>query len=163
MKFRVLSASVFALLISQVSAQVCNDQIKPSSPAERFVELGGGRVLDVVTMLSWDLCLLGQDYVGGICTGSPYAYGDWGDALVAANNSGGRLPNIKELSTLVERSCVEPAINQEVFADTPLYLFWTSTPDESGVGRIIDFTDGTEIVRAVNKPRVVRLVWDGVK
>lgn len=162
MKYRVLSASVFALLMNQVSAQVCNEQIQPSSPTERFVELEDGRVLDVVTMLSWDLCLLGQDFVDGVCTGSPYAYGDWGDALVAADGSGGRLPNIKELSTLVERSCVEPAINQDVFADTPLYLFWTSTPDESGVGRVIDFTDGTEIVRAVNRPRVVRLVWDGV-
>lgn len=140
-------------------AQICNDNIKSGSDSTRFVDLKNGYVLDVISMLQWDLCSLGQTYVDGYCIGSPTQFFEWQDALNAVSEIDGmRLPNIKELATLVERSCVEPAINQDIFPDTPLYVYWSNTPSTNGSGLIVDFTDGSEIIRDINRPRVVRMV-----
>ncbi|MCA6065382.1 Lcl C-terminal domain-containing protein [Thalassolituus marinus] len=149
----------FALVPHAVLGQVCNSSMEVSGESGRFVNLNDGFVLDVVTMLRWDFCTYGQTYENGNCSGSPMEYATWQDALGAsASASGRRLPNIKELATLVERSCIEPAINQDVFPDTPLYVYWSNTPASSGEGMIIDFTDGSEIIRDINRPRVMRLI-----
>lgn len=151
---------IFATLLSiPAFSQTCNSLMKPSAEAGRFVDLGTGYVLDVVTMVRWSFCSLGQTYEQGVCTGTPNIYETFRDALVAASDiEGHRIPNIKELGTIVERSCVEPAINQSVFPDTPLYVYWSSTPGANGTGMIIDFTDGSEIIRDINRPKVIRLI-----
>jgi hypothetical protein len=39
-----------------------------------------------------------------------------------------RLANKNELASLVEERCVDPAVNGRFFPNTPLGLFWSSTP-----------------------------------
>lgn len=125
----------------------------------RFVNLNNGYVLDVVTMLKWEYCSHGQSYENGFCYGSPNHYDSFSDALIAASKvEGHRIPNIKELGTLISRICVDPAIDQSVFPDTPLNVYWSSTPGEAGEGLIIDFTDGSEIIRDINRPKSIRLI-----
>jgi hypothetical protein len=156
---RFLLVLFIAFLSVPSFSQTCNSFMKPSAESGRFVNLETGYVLDVVTMLRWSFCSLGQTYEQGTCIGTPDIYETFRDALVAASEvEGHRIPNIKELGTIVERSCVEPAINQSIFPDTPLYVYWSSTPGLSGSGMIIDFTDGSEIIRDINRPKVIRLL-----
>jgi hypothetical protein len=156
---RLLTFLFVALLSFNASTQTCNSSMKSSSEPGQFVDLGDGYVLDVVTMVRWSFCSFGQTYEQGVCTGTPNTYETFGDALMAASEvEGHRIPNIKELGSLVERSCVEPSIDQTKFPDTPLYVYWSSTPGASGNGMVIDFTDGSEIIRDINRPKVIRLV-----
>ena len=75
-----------------------------------------------------------------------------------------RIPNSKELATLVERSCIAPSINLSIFVSTPSAVYWSSSYDfqiniSKGIyGRLIDFTDGVEFIDNTDDQRYVRLV-----
>tara|TARA_B100000745_G_scaffold228467_1_gene153025 strand:+ start:41 stop:601 length:561 start_codon:yes stop_codon:yes gene_type:complete len=161
-------------------AQQCNSQIKPTASSDRLVDNGDGTVTDIQTSLMWSKCSLGQEVSSdGACVGTPTHMDDWSTALKAAQEAAGaepfgysdfRVPNIKELASIVEYSCIEPSISLEFFNGTPNAIYYSSTPDSAvninsalidGLyGRLIDFTDGTEFARDVNKNRYVRLVRD---
>ena len=104
----------------------------------------------------WMTCSLGQTFGNSdySCTGSVTTFDTWTEALLAVqtfNDGGGyaghgdwRVPNVKELSSLVERACSAPSIVQadsalsvttsggsvdinQLFPSTPLWRYWTST------------------------------------
>ena len=50
------------------------------------------------------------------------------EQAVAALGEGWRLPTAEELSTLIDRTRHEPAIDTDVFPDTKCDWYWTSTP-----------------------------------
>jgi len=86
-------------------------------------------VVDRKTGLTWRRCLEGQVWTGSSCsgTGTPYTHVN---ALLRGNSiAGWRLPNIKELSSLADRSRQIPALDSNAFpglgggVDT-----WSSTP-----------------------------------
>ena len=56
----------------------------------------------------------------------------------------GRLPNLKELQTLVNRDCTNPAIDTEAFPNTPGTWYWTRTPyaGSSADAWIVGFSEG---------------------
>ena len=105
-------------------------------------------MLDQKTGLTWKRCVEGQ--TGADCgTGSPDRL-NWGDALsqAAASTFAGfrdwRVPNTKELDSLVEVACYEPALNDTVFPNDPSGAVWASSPLAvwSGWAWDVNFTKG---------------------
>ena len=119
-----------------VQAQTCNPNIRASAPDARYVvNAVKGTVLDRVTGLTWKRCVEGLS--GSDCgVGSPILM-NWSDALsqAAASSFAGfkdwRIPNSKELESLVEVACYAPAINAKVFPNDPSSSAWASSPDAS--------------------------------
>lgn len=124
------------LLLAPLSAtadQLCHSYwARPSTPINRFVNNEDGTVTDKVTGLMWKRCSEGLS--GNSCENGTPAIFTWQEALKAAAESSfagkkdWRLPNIKELASIVERQCTMPAINQIVFPATPTMSFWSSSP-----------------------------------
>lgn len=115
-------------------AQTCKDTIKATTPDSRFTLLNGGsEVKDNKTGLIWQRCSLGQTWNGSTCTGTANTY-PWQNALKAAKavGNGYRLPNIKELTSIVELKCYAPAINLHTFPNTPSDRYWSSSPHAYG-------------------------------
>jgi len=125
----------FCLLIhaSLTLAQSCNPNIIADAPNSRYTMNVNGTVFDKKTALTWMRCALGQTWDNGECTGSAQMY-RWRLALLAAKKTvfagkkDWRLPNIKELQSLVENRCYDPAINLTAFSDAIGSRYWSSSP-----------------------------------
>lgn len=92
-----------------------------------------GTVTDSATGLTWKRCSEGQTWNGSTCLGtaSTYTYAQanaFTGVTVFAGQNDWRLPNIRELQTIVDRSTYNPAINSAVFPNTPNALFWSDSP-----------------------------------
>lgn len=172
-----LSGSLF---MGTANAQVCNkNAIEQHTPNSAFSFHSNGTVTHTPTGLTWKRCLEGQtfndnstpsNYLDDQCDGSAQRY-NWQAALDQAqlvNNTGGfaghtnwRMPNIKELRTIIEYCRENPAINTEVFPSTPLYS-WTSSPVMNSPDRsrawAIDFSNGVDNWNGRNSDGHVRLV-----
>lgn len=119
-----------------VDAQTCNSAIYKSAPDSRYVDNNNSTVTDQQTELMWQKCPVGLS--GNDCTIGDATPMDWGQALeYSANfNSGAgfagfsdwRLPNIRELRSLVEVACFSPAINITAFPNTDNNFYWSSSP-----------------------------------
>lgn len=118
--------------------QVCKTTtMTASTPSADFTDNGDGTVTHGKTGLMWKRCAEGQLWSGVTCTGLPARY-TWQGGLqqaVALNNSGGfasftdwRLPNIKELNSIVEEQCAYPAVNSMIFPSTQSDWYWSSSP-----------------------------------
>lgn len=100
----------FSLLISiPVIAQECNDDY--SSDTSRFVDNADGTISDAKTGLMWQKCVYGQTWQDGACQGRGLVHQDLSQALNNAERNtlksffDWRVPNIKELYTLVNTEC----------------------------------------------------------
>lgn len=145
MKIKLLTKQPLTIVIALVSllplpslAQVCNPNALITTPTSRFIDNGDGVLIDTKNHLMWQKCVEGK--TGANCeTGTTRTY-TWQAALQRAeslNNTTGfvgfvdwRLPNVKELLSLMERSCIDPAINLQLFPNaTPdATNVWSSTP-----------------------------------
>ena len=116
---------------------------------DRYTDNGDGTISDHQTGLMWSKCSYGQTYDandansdGIICEGSP-AFGTWQQAFAWAadstdhGHSDWRLPNIKELGSIVDFGSAKPAINQNIFPNTASGPYWTSTPSRANVHQTI--------------------------
>lgn len=157
-----IAVLTWVVSVPATHAQICNTNMAKTTAEGRFIKDEQGYAIDATNKLIWDLCSIGQIYAGGQCVGTPTEFSTWKEALqFAAAKDGYRMPNIKELETIVERSCIEPSIDQDTFPDTPLAIYWSNTPTPSSAalkGHVIDFTDGSEIVRDVKRPKNLRLI-----
>ena len=116
------------------AAQVCFSNITTTKELSNYQLNTDGTVLDKSTKLLWSRCLVGQswDSASKSCSGTPQQL-DWSEALLEgkrstlAGYSTWRLPNAKEVLTLIERSCVDPAINLTAFPASNSENIWTGT------------------------------------
>lgn len=155
--------STLALLAVAWSAQAAC----PTWPAADRFEQHGDQVIDLRSGLVWQRCSAGQTWVGSTCTGAASLYSltdAFGLALQANphnNPSGWRLPNVKELASLLDMGCRAPAIDAAVFPATPPRTTWSSTPDvrHANVAWTVDFARGhVSASTGMANPLPVRLV-----
>ena len=117
-------------------AAPCVATISASTPTADFIDNGDGTVTHTKTGLMWKQCTEGLSGVG-CATGAATSF-TWQGALQAAqalNAAGGfagytdwRVPNQKELDSIVERQCIFPSINITVFPNTVQTWYWSSSP-----------------------------------
>jgi hypothetical protein len=80
----------------------------------------------------WKQCLEGVDACEENVIPSSFS---WESALEQADSSNfagysdWRLPNIKELTSIIEFKCHEPAINLSIFPDPSINFVWSSSID----------------------------------
>ena len=163
-------------------AQDCSVDITPITPTSRFTDHGNGTVTDTRTGLTWKRCPEGYDFSD---SGTPVDPSDdscsvlgtasftWQAALqqAATVNAGGgyvgqsdwRLPNIKELTSIVEWACSQPPINETLFPDTPIGFFWSSSTRVSSPTLAMGFyfTNGQGSFSLKSNGQYVRLVRGG--
>jgi hypothetical protein len=159
---------------NSTAQQTCKtDSIVQTAPDSRFTNNGDGTVTDMQTGLMWARCR--QGFQGAVCdTASSVATSTftWAEALalnsatsdtVILLRTDWRLPNIKELQSLVERSCSNPAINDSVFPNTGNSFFWSASPyafvTNSAWG--VFFSDGSVSTNLRGDGQSVRLVHGG--
>lgn len=127
MSFQACCLGLVWMLQSVGMAQtvLCENNIPASNPDAVYTDHGNGTVTDTRTGLMWKQCVEGLS--GEECqTGSAQLF-TWYDALAQAEVStfagytDWRLPNIKELTGLVEDCRINPAININRFPNTPLF------------------------------------------
>ena len=155
--------------VSPVLAQTCRTEteVPSTTPASRFHDNGDATVTDQSTGLMWARCPEGLS--GSACADGTVANFTWEAALIRARDSSlagytdWRLPNIKELSSLVEERCYDPAINLAVFPNTPSSYFWSASPsaDSSNFTWIVGFMNGGADYRSRYNYSQVRLVRSG--
>ena len=121
--------------VSPVLAQTgrTETEVPSTTPASRFHDNGDATVTDQSTGLMWARCPEGLS--GSACADGTVANFTWEAALIRARDSSlagytdWRLPNIKELSSIVEERCSNPHINLAVFPNTPASFFWSASPE----------------------------------
>ncbi len=116
--------SFFTMYSADLYAQTCKPDIPASTPNWQLTDHGNGTVTDIKTGLMWKKCLEGLS--GSACTSGSVSLFTWQQALAQPGNNSGfagyndwRLPNIKELNSIVEEKCHAPAINLNRFPNTP--------------------------------------------
>ena len=168
---RILSKLFLSSIVSLHSVvwAECDSTVAATTPTERFTEMSNPAILkDANTGLQWQRCALGATWTKSAgCSVTDGAQGEytWGEALVAAQN-GWRLPNKKELTSIIEYQCRLPALNSQLFpldSEAMGAVFWTSTPliyfSQATVWGI-DFADGAFVNRPASERLQVRLVRD---
>lgn len=125
--------SALCLPLAGAWAGSCQHGFTPHNPDSIYTVHGDGTVTDTRTGLMWKQCPEGQTYAGGSCSGSSTPM-NWVAALTLAKNasfagySDWRLPNIKELHSLVEPCRQAPSLNDTVFSGNDQRNIWSSTP-----------------------------------
>ena len=131
-------------------------------------EANADEVLDQATGLVWRRCAEGQRWSGSTCTGAPMQLA-WDQAVQQALDAAGggtpwRLPNVKELASLVDDTRVHPAMDVAAFPGTPAAEqggYWSSTgvhPHE--LAWMVSFWGGRVASVYTAIPASIRLVRD---
>lgn len=147
--------------------QVCNSNVEETTPTSRF-ELNEGEALDTKTGLIWSRCVHGQGWSEETrtCEGQTRLL-NWKVAMEAATGDW-RVPNIKELGSIVEHACANPSLNLSVFTGAPIAPgIWSSTPSRRYLSQPTNekvwmtlFQDGTALGASKNFSLHTLLVKD---
>ena len=165
---KLLTKTVVVLLLGLFAVptsfgQTCNPNIPLKTPSSNFTDHGDGTVTHKTTRLMWKKCVEGLS--GLNCDiGSPVTR-PWAEALgfseiTFAGYSNWRLPNIKELASILEDACYSPMINLSIFPNDPGWLVWSSStyaknPDYAWR---LPFSAGIDSSYSKNSRNYIRLV-----
>lgn len=138
--------------------------------AAPFTDHGNGTVTDQATGLMWDQCYLGQGTAG--CGGGSTGFYNWQAALQAARNASNaaykgysdwRLPNVKELESLVKADAYDPAIDGVAFPGSGTGSWsWSSTVYfDPALAWLVSLSKGDVSYDAKGNSYSVRLVRGG--
>lgn len=166
--YRVVMICCVLGLANSAIAQVCQSTITASAPDARYQVVAGSQgaeVLDLYTNLIWQRCSIGQQWSGTACTGDAQSL-TWVDALKQASppNAVWRVPNIRELNSLIEDACHDSSINYTMFPNTPATVYWSSSPSSTDqqAAWSMDFNTGAsgtpQLKSSLSHLRLVRSV-----
>ena len=154
------------------AAQTCKpDSILASTPDSQLIDNNDNTVTDLKTGLMWKKCLEGVS--GNLCDTGSLDYFTWQQALEqpgvvnAASGFAGhtdwRLPNIRELISIVEEQCYNPAINLNRFPNAPSSSVWSGSPNANNTNNAwnVNFNNGNSNNNNRNNDQYVRLVRGG--
>lgn len=129
----LVACAVTAVVPTVAHAQQnCNANALETAAAEQFTLNGDGTATHNPTGLMWTRCL--QGLTGAACDQGNAVTVTWQQALAAAQaedfagHDDWRLPNAKELASITEYSCEDPALNLAVFPGDFGDEIWSSTP-----------------------------------
>jgi len=136
-----------SLMFMGILQAACTAHLNLASPSSQFTDNGDGTVTDNVSNLTWMRCNLGETWSGVDCSVGAASTLNWQDALTQADSNSQygqtdwRLPNLNELTSITEKACYEPAINEAIFPSTISNFYWTSSPYalESGFAWTVNF------------------------
>jgi hypothetical protein len=126
-----MQATAFEAGAASCTAGNPSTSVTESTPTSDFTSNGNGTVTHSLTGLVWKQCVQGLSGAG-CATGTAIAM-TWSAALAAsaadttAGYSDWRLPNKKELESIVESCGYSPAINQSLFPATPALYYWSAS------------------------------------
>jgi Protein of unknown function (DUF1566) len=153
-------------------AQTCVTGVRASNPSSVYlIDTSVQTVVDTRTGLMWDRCAWGQS--GLACATDTGAAGlTWLAALdvpITANGANykghndWRLPNVKELRSLVEECRISPSINEWAFPNTPPGYHWTNSPSArlDTAAWDVSFSNGLSSIEFRTVSYRVRLVRAG--
>lgn len=144
-----------------------SDAVPRTTPSNHFTVIGDGSIVrHETTRLEWQRCALGQSWDGSTCIVVTPGRRRWENTLmfVAGVDDGWRLPNLKELLSIVEGCRTSPSINQVVFPNAPSSYFWSASPNSGGSGLYawaVDFALGGDFLASKSSTYRARLVRDG--
>ncbi len=170
---QVFITSLFAISFPLMAAD-CLTQHEMDNPDHLYGELNSDTdqiVEDLETGLIWTRCPLGQSVQSGICAddvtvNNTYTWGEALDAAQAANNAtyegidDWRLPNVKELQSIIAPTCKGQALNSFAFPTQQNTTLYSSTPDVTSANNVFIFklSDGQIGVSGKSAMRSVYLV-----
>jgi len=170
------------LMIGEVMAACSNvvneKNIPATTPTNQFsFDNSSDVVTDNKTGLMWARCPAGYGWMedgNRTCTvlaGGVVGLMSWSSALAFASDnadsylgySDWRLPNVKELASIIERRCAGYAVNHDVFGPVVTFSskYWSNTHvRESGSARSVNYSSGNISVDTPTSSLLVRLVRD---
>lgn len=133
-----LAGVLLSIAVNPASAEC--DSSKASKPSSTRYVAKGGVVYDRKTDLTWMRCSQGQTWKDDLgCVGVPEKFTH--SQANAGWSNGWRMPTVDELKTLVAKHCHDPAIDDELFPDTPSEWYHTSSKNGSNCW-FVSFSDG---------------------
>ena len=180
--FRTVTGQLRLLLVSVVVSAampvmaVCNNTVPQTAATSHFTNNRDGTVTDNTTGLMWSVCIYSR--AGYDCSlvypgMKGFWASDWDAALAELSTLNGsyylgyndwRIPDVKELASIIEAQCTAPALNPAVFPPQGAGSVetWTSSPDttDATLAWVIDLQgngDAYTADRTLAKPfRLVR-------
>ena len=169
--FLFFSLPVFAI-DDVVDCPSTSINIQASTPTSQFDfdPNSGDVVTDKKTGLMWTRCPLNYQW-GLTCVIDSGSFGriSWESALTKASETMGtpylgfsdwRVPNIKELASIVERKCAGFAINKGVFSGVAPGVYWSNTHIGDAIRVINMGSSGQVTAQSPTDSAYVRLVRD---
>ena len=168
----VRGGQLFDPLLEICDANNANTNTFVNTPSHDFIQ-NGAIVIHKSTGLTWDRCSLGQAWHSNFKTcGVSINHYSWENALKEIkirNNalylgfSDWRLPNLKELGSIVESCGYNPAINPVIFPNTESSNYWSASffIPNSGLAWSVKFDLGNTESTFISSDYEVRLVRGG--
>lgn len=164
-----LATLIPLLTVSVLARSQCNPEV-PFTTEHRLMENPESQSLidDTHTGLTWMRCSIGQVWQdeNQTCDNDPVTL-SWQNALKEAQASAfaghtdWRLPNKKELTSIIEYGCSGPAIDSTFFPSTGNVKYWTSTPQAASSSAsvwTVFFYDGSFSTSGLEELSAIRLV-----
>ena len=122
------------LIVFGFIATGCSGKFKENA-VEKFNDNGDGTVTDITTRLIWQQADAKKNWEAAIT---------YCEELKHANHQDWRLPNIKELRTIIDMTKTNLTIDSIAFPGAKASLYWSSTTFESNPknAMVYDFSNG---------------------